>query len=279
MPWTRWQPSRAGSRCPTRRALRTPPWTSTAALRRLVPDQQAALVLVDMLGYSIADAADVLGVSEGTVKSRAARGRARLLPRLAHLRPGAVPSQESGNRSAGPRVQPAQEGGDDALMNRHASDDELAGLGAGILQPRKAARIEQHLTGCAAVHAELSSQLASVPQLLSSVGFPAMPADLVSQDRHRAGRARSGSARPAPPQPRPAGGTCQSGRAAAVPAGTGAAGGCLASRSRATRVLAAAGALVIIGGGSYEHRGQCRPELGERVVVLRDLLQRARCAA
>ena len=59
-----------------------------AALRRLVPEQQAALVLVDMLGYPVADAAEVLGVSQGTVKSRAARGRARLLPRLAHLRPG-----------------------------------------------------------------------------------------------------------------------------------------------------------------------------------------------
>lgn len=89
-----------------------------AALRGLVPEQQAALVLVDMLGYSIADAADVLGVSEGTVKSRAARGRARLLPRLAHLRPESVPSQgsrsEDGrNLPAGPRVQPAEEGGDD----------------------------------------------------------------------------------------------------------------------------------------------------------------------
>ena len=61
-----------------------------AALQRLVPEQQAALVLVDMLGYPIAAAATVLGVSEGTVKSRAARGRARLLPRLAHLRPGRV---------------------------------------------------------------------------------------------------------------------------------------------------------------------------------------------
>ena len=59
-----------------------------AALRRLVPEQQEALVLVDMLDYTIADAAKMLGVSEGTVKSRAARGRARLLPRLAHLRPG-----------------------------------------------------------------------------------------------------------------------------------------------------------------------------------------------
>jgi RNA polymerase sigma-70 factor, ECF subfamily len=84
------------------------------ALRHLVPDQQAALVLVDMLGYSVADAAEVLGVSEGTVKSRAARGRARLLPRLAHLRQAGPPNQEQRNRSASPRVLPAQEGGDDA---------------------------------------------------------------------------------------------------------------------------------------------------------------------
>jgi RNA polymerase sigma-70 factor, ECF subfamily len=81
-----------------------------AALRHLVPDQQAALVLVDMLGYSVADAADVLGVSEGTVKSRAARGRAKLLPRLAHLRPAG----EERNRSSGPNVLPAQEGGEEA---------------------------------------------------------------------------------------------------------------------------------------------------------------------
>jgi RNA polymerase sigma-70 factor, ECF subfamily len=86
-----------------------------AALRQLVPDQRAALVLVDMLGYSIADAAEVLGVSEGTVKSRAARGRARLVPRLAHLRPRPAPGQDPGNRAASPRVQPAQEGGDEAL--------------------------------------------------------------------------------------------------------------------------------------------------------------------
>ncbi len=68
-----------------------------AALQQLVPAQQAALVLVDMLGYPVADAAQVLGVSEGTVKSRAARGRARLLPRLEHLRPGAPPQQDRRN--------------------------------------------------------------------------------------------------------------------------------------------------------------------------------------
>ena len=56
-----------------------------AALRRLPDEQRAALVLVDMLGYAVADAAEVLGVSAGTVKSRCARGRARLAPLLMHL--------------------------------------------------------------------------------------------------------------------------------------------------------------------------------------------------
>jgi RNA polymerase sigma-70 factor (ECF subfamily) len=57
-----------------------------AAMRALPPTQRAALVLVDMLGYSVADAAAILSVTEGTVKSRCARGRARLLPHLSHLR-------------------------------------------------------------------------------------------------------------------------------------------------------------------------------------------------
>jgi len=64
-----------------------------AALQQLAPEQQAALVLVDMLGFRVTDAARMLGVPEGTVKSRAVRGRARLLPRLAHLRPAAMPRQ------------------------------------------------------------------------------------------------------------------------------------------------------------------------------------------
>lgn len=84
-----------------------------AALRRLPPDQHAALVLVDMLGYPVADAAGILGVSQGTVKSRCARGRVRLVPWLAHLRQGTDPSREVRNRSAATDVLPAQEGGED----------------------------------------------------------------------------------------------------------------------------------------------------------------------
>ncbi|WP_354641565.1 RNA polymerase sigma factor SigM [Kitasatospora camelliae] len=58
----------------------------TEALAALPVDQRAALVLVDMQGYSVAEAAELLGVPVGTVKSRCARGRARLLPLVRHLR-------------------------------------------------------------------------------------------------------------------------------------------------------------------------------------------------
>jgi RNA polymerase sigma-70 factor, ECF subfamily len=55
------------------------------ALMRLPVEQRAALVAVDMQGCSIADAARMLGVAEGTVKSRCARGRARLVQLLGYL--------------------------------------------------------------------------------------------------------------------------------------------------------------------------------------------------
>jgi RNA polymerase sigma-70 factor (ECF subfamily) len=78
-----------------------------AALQLLPAGQRAALVLVDMLGYSVAVAADVLGVSPGTVKSRCARGRARLLPHVAHLREyGQLPGPP-GNRTAAGHVSPS----------------------------------------------------------------------------------------------------------------------------------------------------------------------------
>jgi RNA polymerase sigma-70 factor (ECF subfamily) len=57
------------------------------ALAALAPEQRAALVLVDVQGYPVAEAAAILGVAEGTVKSRCARGRARMALLLGHLRP------------------------------------------------------------------------------------------------------------------------------------------------------------------------------------------------
>jgi RNA polymerase sigma-70 factor (ECF subfamily) len=79
-----------------------------AALRLLPPQQRAALVLVDMLGYPVAEVAEILGVSPGTVKSRCARGRARLLPYLSHLRTN---SAGKGNQPASGSVSSGQEGG------------------------------------------------------------------------------------------------------------------------------------------------------------------------
>ncbi len=48
------------------------------ALQRLPAEQRDAVVAVDLEGYSVADAAVLFDVAEGTVKSRCARGRTRL---------------------------------------------------------------------------------------------------------------------------------------------------------------------------------------------------------
>ncbi len=73
-----------------------------AALARLPVEQRAALVLVDMEGFSVAEAAEILGTAAGTVKSRCSRGRARLLPLLGAYRPDRPPS--GGNDLTGSRV-------------------------------------------------------------------------------------------------------------------------------------------------------------------------------
>ena len=58
-----------------------------AALGQLPEGQRMALVLVDMHGLSVAEAASILDVAEGTVKSRCARGRAAMVPLLGLPRP------------------------------------------------------------------------------------------------------------------------------------------------------------------------------------------------
>ena len=82
------------------------------ALAALPAEQRAALVLVDVQGYPVAEVARILGVAEGTVKSRCARGRARLAVLLGHLRPAGV-----GTPSAD-RTPPARSG----RARRHAGE-------------------------------------------------------------------------------------------------------------------------------------------------------------
>ncbi|MFJ9244334.1 RNA polymerase sigma factor SigM [Streptomyces sp. NPDC101776] len=104
------------------------------ALGTLPPDQRAALVLVDMQGYPVAEAARMLDVPTGTVKSRCARGRARLLPLLTHLRPERTgDGKEPGagrNRAQGTSVPPAA-GPSDGPKDAGPSDSAAVKGGGG----------------------------------------------------------------------------------------------------------------------------------------------------
>jgi len=79
------------------------------ALDELPPDQKAALVLVDMEGYPVAEAAEILEVPTGTVKSRCARGRSRLAVLLADLGPPGTGDPPAASHPGGP---PAHQPGD-----------------------------------------------------------------------------------------------------------------------------------------------------------------------
>ena len=77
----------------------------TQALAELPEDQRAAVLLVDVEGWSVEDAARMLDCPEGTVKSRCFRGRAKLAKSLAFLRnldqTGPVTTAEGGEPEHG----------------------------------------------------------------------------------------------------------------------------------------------------------------------------------
>jgi RNA polymerase sigma-70 factor (ECF subfamily) len=62
-----------------------------SAIARLKPVYRDAAVLVAGQQLTHAEAAEILGVAEGTIKSRCARGRARMALALGYLRPGGNP--------------------------------------------------------------------------------------------------------------------------------------------------------------------------------------------
>lgn len=87
-----------------------------AALAQLPAEQRAALVLVDMEGHPVADVALMLDCAVGTVKSRCARGRARLAVLLGVLRessdtpaPGNPPEVRDVSSTNPGRAPPADE--------------------------------------------------------------------------------------------------------------------------------------------------------------------------
>lgn len=76
-----------------------------AGLEQLPPDQKAALVLVDMEGFTMAEASAILEAPEGTIKSRCSRGRVRLAEILRPLLMDATnqPPDASKNQHSEPR--------------------------------------------------------------------------------------------------------------------------------------------------------------------------------
>ena len=104
--------------------------TVRAALDQLPAEQRVALVLLDMQGYSVAEIARMLNVAEGTIKSRCARGRARLAVLLGHLRrdhgDSRHPEAEQGNR---PAVDDVRESGASGTDQVGASDTDHVGQG------------------------------------------------------------------------------------------------------------------------------------------------------
>lgn len=85
-----------------------------AALEALAPNVRAVVVLVDLEGLSYAEAASVLGLKVGTVRSRLHRGRSQLRRALAHRDPArparpARARQVASSRTPGrrgPRMRP-----------------------------------------------------------------------------------------------------------------------------------------------------------------------------
>ncbi|MHA6806248.1 RNA polymerase sigma factor SigM [Salinifilum ghardaiensis] len=80
------------------------------ALASLPEDQRAPVVLVDVEGYSVAEAAAMLGVASGTVKSRCARGRLRMAKLLGHLRNPSAHPDVPGPAGAPARAESKQRG-------------------------------------------------------------------------------------------------------------------------------------------------------------------------
>jgi hypothetical protein len=132
-------------------------------------------------------------------------------------------------------------------MSRHASNDDLACLAADCLKPRKAARIQAHMSQCPQC-TQVSEQLAGVPTMLASTSysFPAMP-DQLSARIQTALAAESGQRLASAPP-------AEAGRGELPErAGSSRRGWRMPSFSApSSRILATASALIILAGGGYE---------------------------
>jgi RNA polymerase sigma-70 factor (ECF subfamily) len=80
------------------------------ALASLPEEQRLPILLLDVEGYSVAEAARMLGIAEGTVKSRCARGRAKLAKLLGHLRNPSADANVPVEQADAARIRPTRRG-------------------------------------------------------------------------------------------------------------------------------------------------------------------------
>ena len=80
------------------------------ALASLPAEQRLPILLLDVEGYSVAEAAKMLGIAEGTVKSRCARGRAKLAKLLGHLRNPSADANVPVEQADSGRIRPTRRG-------------------------------------------------------------------------------------------------------------------------------------------------------------------------
>ena len=145
------------------------------ALAEIPAEQRAALVLVELQGHSVAEAAEILGVAEGTIKSRCARGRARLALLLGHLR--------NPDEAPGVQAEPNRRGR--STVTYGPDLDLLADYAAGVLDgtPEGAVVAERIATDpeWADLHAALIRADEAVRADLAALPMPEIPEDVAAR--------------------------------------------------------------------------------------------------
>ena len=168
------------------------------ALMSLGEGFRLAIVLCDLLGFDHSEAAEILGVQEGTIKSRIFRARALLAAQLrerGYPVPGDAPrgtttapsaSHDRSRRRRNSAMTPPLNGHDDRPASHsplgHVEEWESSAIDylEARLSPRESSAIAEHLAACRSCREKLAEQKWMI-QLLGAVEPVEVPRDLESR--------------------------------------------------------------------------------------------------